>query len=130
MIVLDTNILIDILAGIDPWSSWFSEALPGGRLATTAISRFELRSGASEGAAADRTLALLRPLAVLPFDRDAADRAGEVGARLRREGLPLPMADLAIAGICLELGSALLTRNRRHFERIEGLRLHSGPAGT
>ncbi|MEX2529018.1 MAG: type II toxin-antitoxin system VapC family toxin [Gemmatimonadota bacterium] len=38
-------------------------------------------------------------------------------------GSPLPMADLAIAGICLELGASLLTRNRRHFERIEALRL-------
>ena len=42
---------------------------------------------------------------------------------LRRQRDPIPMADLAIAGICLELGASLLTRNRRHFERIEGLRL-------
>ena len=33
------------------------------------------------------------------------------------------MADLAIAGICLELGASLLTRNRRHFEPIAELRL-------
>jgi predicted nucleic acid-binding protein len=30
---------------------------------------------------------------------------------------------LAIAGICLSLDLPLLTRNRRHFERIERLRL-------
>jgi tRNA(fMet)-specific endonuclease VapC len=60
---------------------------------------------------------------VLPFDREAADLAAEAASRLRSEGQPLPMADLAIAGICLDLEASLLTRNRRHFSRIEGLRL-------
>lgn len=33
------------------------------------------------------------------------------------------MADSLIAGIVLTAGAMLLTRNRRHFERVAGLRL-------
>ena len=123
MIVLDTDVLIDILAGKEPWAAWFGERLPSRRLAVTSISRFELLAGAPTPEKAEKLRTFLRPLAVLPFDREAVDRAGEVAADLRRRGNPLPMADLAIAGICLELGASLLTRNRRHFEPIAELRL-------
>jgi len=33
------------------------------------------------------------------------------------------MAESLIAGISLHIGGILLTRNRRHFERVEGLDL-------
>jgi len=125
MIVLDTDVLIDILAGKEPWTAWFGERLPSRRLATTSINRFELLAGARTPDEAAKLRTFLRPLAVLPFDREAADRAADASADLRRQGTPLSMADLAIAGICLELGASLLTRNRRHFERIDGLRLEA-----
>lgn len=59
----------------------------------------------------------------LPLDAEAATLAVRAGASLRVSGATIPMADLAIGGICLSLGVPLLTRNRRHFDRIEGLRL-------
>jgi tRNA(fMet)-specific endonuclease VapC len=36
-------------------------------------------------------------------------------------GTPLDDIDLLIAGIALDQGLVLVTRNRRHFERIDGL---------
>jgi tRNA(fMet)-specific endonuclease VapC len=42
---------------------------------------------------------------------------------LELRGEPIGMADSLIAGIVLQHGGTLLTRNRRHFERVEGLRL-------
>jgi predicted nucleic acid-binding protein len=33
------------------------------------------------------------------------------------------MADYMIAAVCIAAGGVLLTRNRKHFERVEGLRL-------
>ena len=33
------------------------------------------------------------------------------------------MADYMIAAICIAGGGVLLTRNRKHFERVEGLKL-------
>jgi len=34
--------------------------------------------------------------------------------------------DVLIAGICLERNGILLTRNMKHFERVEGLSLSPG----
>ena len=50
-------------------------------------------------------------------------RAGEVDARLLREGAPIDPEDAMIAGIALALGDVVLTRNVRHFSRITGLRV-------
>jgi len=130
VIVLDTDVLIDILAGEEPWATWFVERLPSRRLATTSINGFELLVGARTPEEAQRLRTFLRPLPVLPFDLEAARRAADAAGDLRRQGEPLPMADLAIAGICLELEAALLTRNRRHFERIAGLRLEGLARGS
>jgi len=38
------------------------------------------------------------------------------------------MADSLIAGIVLTPDAILLTRNRKHFERVEGLKLASLPS--
>lgn len=123
MIVVDTDVLIDALRAREPARSLVAEAIAAGRLATTTITVFELRSGADTSrtrAAIDR---LLAPLEVLAFDEAAATRAGDIRRALEAEGTPIGMADYLIAGICLSRSAALLTRNRSHFERVEGLRL-------
>jgi predicted nucleic acid-binding protein len=45
-----------------------------------------------------------------------------VGGRIRRE-TGIAIADGLIAATALVHGVALLTRNVRHFERVDGLRL-------
>ena len=129
MIVLDTDVLIDILAGEEPWATWFAVRMPSRRLATTSINSFELLAGARTPEEAERLRTFLGPLAVLPLDRESAHRAAAAAGALRRRGEPLSMADLAIAGICLEMEASLLTRNRRRFERIPGLRLEEVSPG-
>jgi tRNA(fMet)-specific endonuclease VapC len=92
-------------------------------MATTAISAFELLSGARSTDQQTTIEALLAALPILPFD----DAAGRAAARCRRElesgGQTIGMGDYLIAGICLSRGATLLTRNRKHFERIAGLAL-------
>ena len=56
-----------------------------------------------------------------PLSEEAALRAAEINRALARRGDPLPVPDLLIAGIALTLKLPLLTRNRRHFERIPEL---------
>ena len=66
---------------------------------------------------------LLDSMKTVPLDPTAADRAAAVRRGLERKGTEIGMADSLIAGIVLTVGGVLLTRNRRHFERIEGLDL-------
>jgi predicted nucleic acid-binding protein len=123
VIVADTDVLIDALRGLEKARTRVAEALETGQLATTAVTAFELRSGAHTDRLRSAVERLLAPLEILPFDDTAARRAGEVRRALEAEGKPIGMADYLIAGICLARSASLLTRNPKHFKRVEGLRL-------
>ncbi len=122
MIVADTDVLIDALHGEDPQGR-VAAALRSGALATTSITAFELLSGARSEAAQEAVRLLLDAVQVVPLDREAAARAAVVRQQLERTGKAIGMADYLIAGICLDRGASLLTRNQGHFDRVEGLEL-------
>lgn len=123
MIVADSDVLIDALRGHAPVAERIALELGSGALATTAVTAFELWSGAQSPRALSQVRTLLSALTVLPLDREAADRAAEVRRDLEASGTPIGMADYLIAGICLTRSAILLTRNRAHFERVTGLNL-------
>ena len=75
----------------------------------------ELFAGRTNEARVDEFLAPFREIAV---DRAIAERAG----RLRR-GSPMRTPDALIAATAIEHGLELVTRNRRDFEAVPGLRL-------
>jgi len=59
-----------------------------------------------------------RQIPVLDFDREAAD----VYQQLRRSRIRIGTMDLKIAAIVIALDATLLTRNRRDFEKVPGLK--------
>jgi tRNA(fMet)-specific endonuclease VapC len=63
-------------------------------------------------------------LAVLPLDDAITETFGRTRASLRRRGLLIPDLDLLIAATALAYDLTLLTRNRRHFQRIPDLKLY------
>ena len=123
MIVADTDVLIDFLSGHEPGASRVAAELSSSSLATTAVSRFELLAGAMGSGTEASVRRLLDTVRTLPLEREAADRAAEVRRTLDRKGPGIGMADSLIAGIALVHDGALLTRNRKHFARVDGLRL-------
>lgn len=125
MIVADTDLLIDFLQGAAPGSDRIALELEHGRLATTAVSRFELLAGARTVSQQRLIRRLLDALITLPLDSAAADRAAEVRRSLERNGQGIGMGDSLIAGTVLARDGILLTRNVRHFERVPGLSLDS-----
>lgn len=125
MIVADTDILIDTLNGYEPSASRVSEAIEAGILTTTAVTVFELMSGAKSKRAAAAVEALLGAMRVLVFDSQAGHQAAKFRRRLEREGRKIGLADYLIAGICHTHSATLWTRNTRHFDRIEELRVES-----
>src|SRR5438477_466651 len=68
-------------------------------------------------------LDLLAALSTLPLDEAAADEAAAIRRTLELAGTAIGMGDSLIAGIVRLHGATLLTRNRRHFDKVEGLQL-------
>jgi tRNA(fMet)-specific endonuclease VapC len=126
MILADSDVLIDFLAGVEPVASRMAGYLAQDQLETTAVTCFELLSGARAGNRGDRVRRLVAALPVLALDREAAAQAARVRQQLEAAGTRIGMADSLIAGIALNHGLPLWTRNRKHFERVEGLRIVEG----
>jgi tRNA(fMet)-specific endonuclease VapC len=63
----------------------------------------------------------LSTIDVLELDDHSALRAGETMAKLESKGNMIDPRDLFSGCIALENGYAVLTGNRRHFERIPDL---------
>jgi predicted nucleic acid-binding protein len=97
-------------------------------LACTDVILMEILAGA--WAVLPGTSAISPRSACRPFaDVDAEGRAEGPAllSELRRRGEAIDVCDAMQAGICLELGATLVTRNVSHFERVPGLRI-SDPA--
>jgi len=124
LLVADTDLLVDFLRRKDPGRSRVREWLTSDRLRVGAVTAFELRLGADFLFRRTGIEAILRRR-TLPLDFEAALIAGEVYMCLERQDRGVGLRDSLLAGICLRFGLPLATRNKRLFERVEGLRLAS-----
>jgi predicted nucleic acid-binding protein len=87
----------------------------------TAISLFELERGARSAQELVAIRALLRELEFIPIDLRAAVEAGAIERELRASGQALEIRDTLIAGVARSGHVTLVTRNARHFDRVQGL---------
>jgi hypothetical protein len=111
--LVDTDVLVDHLRGVQELRPRKRD-----RLAYSVITRAELFAGRAD---AEREVALLLDgLAELPITRSSAEAAGRIR---RTTGARLP--DALIAATAIEHGVALMTRNRKDYERIPKLRLRT-----
>ena len=118
MIVADTDVFLDLLEGEGAYQKVVT-LLRAGRLATTAVTVFEIWRGLESEAARDLARRALRGVRVYPLTDAAAKRAGIVHRTLR--GTTIGERDVLIAGICLCVKRPLLSANVRHFRRVPGL---------
>ena len=124
--VLDSDVLIDYLRGTGPGRDLVRALAQGVGYRVTAVTAFELALGRSYREK-PRPVHVLLSAPLLTLTRKAALRGGELLGELRRAGEAIDVRDAMQAGICLETGATLVTRNVSHFERVPGLRLsHPG----
>jgi tRNA(fMet)-specific endonuclease VapC len=103
---------------------------PADEQATSSITLGELLFGAHRlGSAGVRYQsqieALVRNLAVLPFDERSARTYAELRADLERQGAGIGDGDTRIASVALTHGLVMVTGNTRHFERVPGLQVEN-----
>ena len=126
-ITLDTDILVDLLREIPETLIWIKEHKDKYELSTTIINVFELYAGAYKDVNVEKKVSdineLLQNLKILDFNLESAKISGKQKALLENEGLILDVRDLFIGSIALSNNIPLKTNNKKHFSRIQGLRL-------
>jgi tRNA(fMet)-specific endonuclease VapC len=123
--LLDSNIVVHCLKGIEPVVSRFRSANPS-EIAIPSVVACELEYGTLRISSPQRRKVLslmLANLKEISFDGEAARESARIRVDLERRGLVIGPLDLLIAGTAASRGATLATNNTREFSRIKGLRL-------
>ena len=125
--ILDTTFLIDVLRdrkeAVEKAKELERSFEP---VRTTTISVFELWQGVKDLAEEREDIGnLLSSLGMLPFDLESAFLAGDIQRRLIKTGEGIDPEDSMIAGIVLKNKETILTKNVKHFGRIQGLKIET-----
>ncbi len=128
-VVLDTDIIIDYLAGKkDARKAVLGLLFQEKTLSTTVINISELFRGIIRRKWEQQRKAQLQSfldnLVVINYDQSAACLIGDLLAQLDIQGQPIGFADTAIAGLCLSKKVSLFTSNVKHFSKVPNLILH------
>ncbi len=126
MIILDTNILINILRKENRGKQW-KDFLKDKSIAFTTISAFELFFGAELSEKREQNMkavqGLVQQFPVLALSLKSAYLAGIIYSGLQKKGLMFELNDIYIAAITLEHDAELATDNINHYQRISQLKI-------
>jgi len=122
--VLDSDILIDYLRSKGPGHALLTALRERLMFRITAVTAFELALGASY-ARDPRPVDALLAAPCLALNRASGIHAGKILRALRAVGDAIDVRDAMQAAICVEQSAPLVTRNLRHFGRVEDLTVFS-----
>lgn len=126
MAVFDTSFIIDLLKGKIEAKEKLKELKYEAKFITTP-SIMELWHGANISNLAsqekEKVLRLIHAFTVLNLDTDSALIAGEIEADLHKKGKMIETEDIQIGAISKNKKERLITKNKKHFERIKGLKI-------
>ena len=121
IVLVDTSILIDFYRKTDKANSvWIALIRQGYRFAISAITQYEIYSGASQSQLTFWD-SIFQEVTVIPFDESAVNAAVRINVSLKRKRKQIALADLFIAATAVSHQTLFATLNRKHFDRIEEL---------
>ncbi len=134
--LLDTNVLSELVRKKPSREVVFRlRQLRGKKLTTSAVCVLELRHGTARHPQGGRlwqrlSETVLSRVEVLPLGEEEARDAGDLLATLEKRGMTIGLEDVLIGATARTHGLTLATRNVRHFDRIDGLKVESWWPGT
>jgi len=120
MILVDSDVLILHLRGMEAAHEWLLEAGRTQELAISVVTVTEI-SGGMRSQEKSRVWRLLTSLRSEPVTYPIARRAGELMRTWRRSHSGIGTSDYLIAATALELGMDLATLNVRHYPMFPDL---------
>jgi tRNA(fMet)-specific endonuclease VapC len=126
--LIDTDWAVNLLVGRNPALAE-TRRLGMAQMSVSRVSAAELYHGAFATPSPEGHLIAIRHFLdscqMIELSDPICERFGEIRSALWRRGEKLSDFDLVIAATALSHDLTLLTFNRRHFERVPGLRLYA-----
>ena len=128
MYCIDTNIAVEFLRGNKVIIEKISRtSLIGGEILVTPVVLCELYKGVFLSSRKDTQLVameqFIESLGFLEFTKESSKLFGELYAELQKSGTMTQENDLMIASIAKAHDCMLVTRNKKHFAHIRGLKV-------
>lgn len=127
MVVADTSVWIPFFT--DPGSPEkraVDDLIDARSLALVGVVLAELLQGCRTPKESEEILDVVTALDFLDTTCSTWQRAGQLSASLRRNGITIPLTDLTIAALALEHRCQVFTLDP-HFEKVPGLSLYRPP---
>jgi len=125
MACIETTFAVDILRGTDEKAREKIQALEKNKeilyIAAPTIGELILNPRLEKEK--ERVIEFISSFIVLDLDKDSAIKSGEIEAELTKKGAMIQGEDIMIAAIALQNNETLITRNKKHFERVPGLKI-------
>ena len=125
--LLDTTFILDLLRNnpeaVQKASSLKNSTEP---LLTTTVTVFEIWQGScdlKDSRKKQKIETLLSAIGLLPLDVEAAKKAGIIHNECYKNGTPIDPEESMIAGIAKTHNQSILTRNVKHFSKVDGLKI-------
>ena len=130
--LLDTNAFITLIGQKSERLVRRAIACEAGVIGLSTVVLHELYYGAYRSQRVEFNLESIRFLTqdfpLVAFDRDDAQIAGDIRARLAALGTPIGSFDILIAAQAKAKGLICVTNNVREFQRVEGLKVEDWAA--
>lgn len=123
VILVDTSILIDYYRRTDKEKTvWIRLIRQGYAFAISAVTKYEIYAGATQNQLVFWD-DVLQAVTVVPVDEASVDTAVAINSSLKKKRKQIDLADLFIAATAITHNLSFVTLNRRHFDRIDALRI-------
>ncbi|MEK6914719.1 MAG: type II toxin-antitoxin system VapC family toxin [Nanoarchaeota archaeon] len=127
MIFIDSDFIIDYLRGDENTIKIINNLKED--IATTEVNVFEIMYGlhikqSINQDQIDSAKEFFNTLTIFPFNSNCGEKSAKILTKLIKEGKEIEQNDCFIASIILENRfNKILTNNKKHFERIEEIKL-------
>ena len=122
-LVVDTNIFIEYLRATDKINTKLYSISSATRIYISSVTLYELLMGATNEQKRQDVSLLVEDLIVLPFDDEVSIKASEIYHQLKEINKLIEFRDIFIAATCIVHYLPIMTTNKNHFSRIEGLEI-------
>lgn len=123
--VADTGVFIEHLRAKDKLSTTLYKLADGVEIYLSSVTLYELHMGATTPEKVKDVETITESFITLPFTDQVAQKAAEIYHLLRRRNQMIEFRDIFIAATCLVHDLPILTLNKKHFKRIDSLKILS-----
>jgi len=121
--VVDTGIFIEYLRAKNKSKTILQNLPNNAELYISSVTLYELYMGATNPQKWVDVKMLTDDIPVLPFTKTTSEKAAIIYQDLRKENKIIEFRDIFIAATAMAHGLPVLTKNKKHFTRVKGLKL-------